>query len=222
MIPLLEINDLSFTWPESSLSVFDQLHLKVEEGDFILVKGMSGSGKSTLLRLIVRLNEPQRGSILYRGISVTTIAPALLRRSLCYVAQIPPMADATIRENLLLPFTFAVNAEKSPPDTNKLQGMLEAFYLSGLSLDQSALKLSTGQQQRLAFMRAMLLEPDLLLLDEPTSALDAESAEMIFSLMQRLSLEGKTIIAVTHSDVAIESPRLLTGLLENKNLVLKK
>ncbi|NTV91860.1 MAG: ATP-binding cassette domain-containing protein [Chlorobiaceae bacterium] len=222
MIPLLEINDLSFSWPGSSLSVFDQLRLTVQEGDFILVKGMSGSGKSTLLRLIVRLNEPQSGTILYRGISVTAIAPAQLRRSLCYVAQIPRMADGTIRENLLLPFTFAINASASLPDTNKLQRMLEAFYLGGLSLDQSALKLSTGQQQRLAFMRAMLLDPDLLLLDEPTSALDAESAEMVFSLMQRLSLEGKTIITVTHSDIPVENPRLLTGVLENKNLVLKK
>jgi putative ABC transport system ATP-binding protein len=87
------------------------------------------------------------------------------------------------------------------PDDATLERMLDAFYLQGVRLDQSASKLSVGQKQRLSIMRAILNEPDALLLDEPTSALDAESAAMVFSIVERLNTEeGKTVLIVTHSD----------------------
>jgi putative ABC transport system ATP-binding protein len=219
MIPLLDIRNLSFAYEETASLIFERLDLTVAEGEFILVKGPSGSGKSTLLRLICRLNRLTAGSILFQGNDITSIAPARLRSSISYVAQIPHMIDASVEENLLLPFSFAINAEKSPPDKEELREMLKKFYLTDVSLDHSALKLSTGQKQRVAIMRALLQEPLLLLLDEPTSALDQESASMVFSMMELLSVEhGKTLMTVTHSDYKPKTVHPLTYTLANRSL----
>ncbi len=199
--------------------VFERLDLTVAEGEFILVKGPSGSGKSTLLRLICRLNQLTGGTIFFQGSDITSFAPAMLRSSISYVAQIPQMIDSSVEENLLLPFSFAINAEKSPPGKDELREMLKNFYLGDVTLDHSAMKLSTGQKQRLAIMRALLQKPRLLLLDEPTSALDQESASMVFSIMERLSVEQrKTLITVTHSNYKPETVRPLTYTVANRSL----
>lgn len=221
MNPLLEIRNLSFGYDGSKSLVFEALDLSVREGEFLLVKGPSGSGKSTLLRLICRLNPPLGGTILFQGSDITAIAPARLRRSLCYVAQIPQMIDASVEENLLLPFSFAANASKSPPCREELRAMLRKFYLEEVEPAQSAMKLSVGQKQRLAIMRALLQDPLLLLLDEPTSALDQESAAMVFSIMERLNMEeGKTLITVTHTDYKPVKKRPLNYMLDNRRLNL--
>ncbi|NTV05331.1 MAG: ATP-binding cassette domain-containing protein [Chlorobiaceae bacterium] len=218
MTSLLDIRDISFAY-EGSPPVFEHLNLTVLPGEFILVKGPSGCGKSTLLRLICRLNQLTGGSILFQGSDIQSITPAKLRSSISYVAQIPQMLDLSVMENLLLPFSFAINADKSPPGKNELSVMLKIFYLSDVSLDHSTMKLSTGQKQRVAIMRALLQEPLLLLLDEPTSALDQESALMVFSIMERLNVEQRrTVITVTHNDYQPETVKSLTYTLANRSL----
>ncbi|KAA6232553.1 ATP-binding cassette domain-containing protein [Chlorobium phaeovibrioides] len=217
--PILEIQDLSFSYEAGGGEIFSHLNLRVEEGEFLLVKGPSGMGKSTLLRLICRLQQPRSGIIRYRGREITLIAPSVLRSSISFVAQIPKMTDASVRDNLLLPFSFAVNKAKTAPSDESLELMLRNFYLESVSLSQSAMKLSIGQMQRLAIMRAILLNPDILLLDEPTSALDPESAAMVFSLIERLNIdEGKTLITVTHSDYAPKLPRAAIYRLHERTL----
>jgi len=219
MTPLLDIKNLSFAYEESAPSVFERLNLSIAQGAFVLVKGSSGSGKSTLLRLICRLNQPQGGTIYFQGFDITSIAPATLRSSISYVAQIPQMMDASVEENLLLPFSFAINAAKSRPGKEKLKEMLKHFYLADVSLDHAAMKLSTGQKQRVAIMRAILQEPLLLLFDEPTSALDQESALMVFSIMEQLNMERqKTLITVTHSDYKPERAAPLIYTIANRSL----
>ncbi|MCF8216793.1 MAG: ATP-binding cassette domain-containing protein [Chlorobium sp.] len=219
MMPLLEIRNLSFSWPGTSVKVFDHLDLTVHAGAFILVRGGSGTGKSTLLRLICRLNQPDNGLIIFKERNIIDIPPAVLRSMVSYVAQIPQMVDATVEENLLLPFSFATNRSKTAPGKQELVRMLAEFYLEEVGLDQSALKLSTGQKQRLAIMRAILQQPDMMLLDEPTSALDPESAAMVFSIMERLNTtRNMTILSVTHSDYSPKTLEAITCRLENKTL----
>lgn len=219
--PLLEIRNLTFTYEGAPVPVFEELDLAVRSGEFVLIKGPSGSGKSTLLRLVCRLNRQQSGTIHFRGRDVATIPPAELRSSISYVAQIPQMVDAPVGENLLLPFSFRANSKKPVPGPDTLYRMLDEFYLGGVTLEQSALKLSAGQKQRLAFMRSILQEPEMMLLDEPTSALDPESAAMVFSIMERLNREKKmTIVSVTHSDYRPETVKALTFRLENRKLTL--
>ncbi|NTW54628.1 MAG: ATP-binding cassette domain-containing protein [Chlorobaculum sp.] len=219
MQPLLEIRDLSFGYDKGSRPVFEHLDLDVRKGECVVVKGASGSGKSTLLRLICRLNVPRSGEILFKSKNVAEIPPPELRSKITYVQQIPQMTDATVRDNLLLPFTFALGQHKAAPDDATLERMLDAFYLHGVSLDQSALKLSVGQKQRLSIMRAILNEPDMLLLDEPTSALDSDSAAMLFSIIERLNTEeGKTLVIVTHSEYQPAVPQARSCTFRNGKL----
>jgi len=219
MIKLLELRDLSFGYDKGGPPVFEHLSLEVRSGELLVIKGASGSGKSTLLRLICRLNTPRSGSILFKGENTSGMKPSSLRSMVTYVPQIPQMIDGSIRDNLLLPFTFVQGQRKTAPDDQTLERMLEAFYLNGVTLAQSANKLSVGQKQRLSIMRAILTEPDVLLLDEPTSALDAESAAMVFSIIERLNTEeGKTVLIVTHSDYQPDVPQARSCTFRNGNL----
>ncbi len=201
MTPLLDIEHLGFSYAPEAPPLFEDLSLSVSRGDFILVRGASGCGKSTLLRLICRLVPRRSGRILFKGIAVENIPPAELRRTVIYVAQVPVMSAGSVKHNLLFPFSFAVNKGKEAPSDEQLSSMLERFYLQDIDLLREAGTLSVGQQQRLALMRAILLEPEILLLDEPTSSLDSESAAMVFRIVERLNSEqDRTIVTVTHSD----------------------
>lgn len=219
MPPLLELRDIFFSWKESGHPLLEHIDLVVEKGDFIIIGGLSGSGKSTILRLISRFHTPAYGTILFRGKPLASHSPAALRSCISYVAQIPVMVDGTVVDNLLLPFSFEVNKTKTPPSAHELELVMKRFYLGDVSLDHPANKLSLGQKQRLALMRAIIPGPELLLLDEPTSSLDRESATMVFSIIERLNtIEGKTIIIVTHSDYEPSLPHLKMFILRNRTL----
>jgi putative ABC transport system ATP-binding protein len=218
---LLEIKSLAFRYENAPEAVFENLDFNAEAGAFIIIKGASGAGKSTLLRLICRLNRPRSGAIYFKGRTITELAPSELRSRIGYMAQIPQMIEGSVRENLLLPFSFAVNRSKKPPAEEELRLMLDDFYLGQITLGQSAMKLSTGQKQRLAMMRTILQQPDMMLLDEPTSALDRDSAAMVFAIMENLSLtKGMTMITVTHTDYLPEKAMALVYRLENRTLNL--
>ena len=220
MTPLLDIEHLGFSYAPEAPPLFEDLSLSVSRGDFVLVRGASGCGKSTLLRLICRLVPRGSGHILFKGVAVEDILPAELRRAVIYVAQIPVMSVGSVKHNLLFPFSFAANKGKETPSDEELSSMLERFYLQDIDLLREAGTLSVGQQQRLALMRAILLEPEILLLDEPTSSLDSESAALVFRIVERLNSEhDRTIVTVTHSDYApsgVAKPRSFR--LENAKL----
>lgn len=198
---LIDIHGLGFSFSPAGKQLFRDLSLQVAKGEFLLIRGASGSGKSTLLRILCRLQSYREGTILFHGKPIESYTPSILRNRMLYTTQIPALTDATVRENLLFPFSFEVNAGKESPGEAELQHMLQEFYLADVSLDQYATVLSVGQQQRVALMRALLQRPEVLLLDEPTSALDAQSATMVQRIIERLNHEQRmTIMMVTHSD----------------------
>ncbi|NTW74558.1 MAG: ATP-binding cassette domain-containing protein [Chlorobiaceae bacterium] len=217
--PALEMQGLSFSYPGSAAPVFEHLDLSLPEGGCMIIRGASGCGKSTLLRLACRLSSPASGRVLIQGSDISAMPPSQLRSRVCLVSQIPQMVDGSVKSNLLLPFTFAANAGKQRPLDAGLMEMLMDFHLPDISLEQSAVKLSVGQKQRLALMRALLPGPELLLLDEPTSSLDRESTTMVFSIIERFNAEGKTIMLVTHDEEAPSGPRTKTLTLVNGKLI---
>jgi len=205
----MEFVNVSYTWPGGKgLHAVD---LKIAPGDFVMIAGPSGSGKSTLLRLAARLEEPGTGVIRFEGTPLAEYAPPQLRRRIGFVQQTPVVAEGTVRDNLLLPFGFAVNRAVTTPDDATLRGWLERLALAGVRLEDDARALSVGQRQRLCIIRSLLLRPALLLMDEPTSALDRESREIVERMTEELNAEGMTVLMVSHSDYCpVSAHRCLT------------
>lgn len=203
---LLVFSSVTFAYPGAS-PLFHDLSLTVREGDFLLITGPSGGGKSTLLRLACRLEEPAQGEISFRGRVLAAYEPPQLRRSVAYIQQTPVTLDASVKDNLLLPFTFAANKDRTPPDDAELARRLESFLLSSVSLSANAMNLSVGQRQRLSILRSLLLAPEVLLMDEPTSALDPDSRTVVENVAEHQAREGKAVLFISH---AAYTPKTLT------------
>ncbi|MBU1040073.1 MAG: ATP-binding cassette domain-containing protein [Proteobacteria bacterium] len=191
--------------PGPGRAILDGASLQVPRGAFVLLTGPSGAGKSTLLRLFCRLEEPQTGQVLLDGQPVSALPPAQLRRRVSYLQQTPTVIPGSVRENLLLPFTFKAASGQTPPDDDALKELLASLAASDIPLDQEAATLSVGQRQRLCLVRALLTRPEVLLLDEPTSALDPESARAVLCAAESFCLEGGgTVILVSHAEFTPE------------------
>ncbi len=197
--PILELCGAAFAYP-GGRSVFQGAGFALPKGSLTLVKGPSGAGKSTLLRLLNRLEEPTRGAVLYRGRPLSKYPPPVLRREISYLQQTPILLDSSVRDNLLLPFSFQANQDKPRPNDNTLRARMTEFLLEGVSLADNAATLSVGQKQRLCLIRALLLSPSVLLLDEPTAALDPESRSIVENAAETLCLEGVTVVMAGHQE----------------------
>lgn len=184
--------------------------LDVPAGAFVQLSGPSGAGKSTLLRLFCRLEEPQTGAVLLDRQDIRELAPPLLRRRVAYLQQTPVVVPGSVRENLLLPFTFKAAAGEAPPGDEALSALLARLAAADVPLSQEAATLSVGQRQRLCLARALLTAPEALLLDEPVSALDPESARAVMDAAESYCLDdGGTVVLVSHAEF---SPRRVSPL----------
>ena len=193
------LDRIHFAYPGGP-SVIEDGSLEIEQGSFVLVRGPSGSGKSTLLRLLCRLEEPQKGTIFFNEDPVQTLDPAAYRRSVAYVQQLPNLIDATVRDNLTLPFSFKANNHLSSPDDDVLHHHLAAFLLDDVGLDADARSLSVGQSQRVCLIRSLLLAPEAILMDEPTASLDLASARVVLKQAADLRRSGVTVVMISHSE----------------------
>lgn len=210
----LTIDNLTFGYPGKP-PVFDAACCTLAPGSFTTVTGPSGAGKSTFLRLLCRLEEPQAGTISFEGTPISDLSPDELRRQVVYIQQTPTTIKGTVRENLLLPFTFAANTQLTRPADDALRSQLDEFLLNEITLDQAASGLSVGQRQRLCLIRALLLGPKAMLFDEPTSALDPTSAEIVVQAALDLQKRGGTVVYVAHDRDLSASEAVTTLRLEN-------
>jgi putative ABC transport system ATP-binding protein len=192
---------VSFGWPEGR-TILRQASFALPEGVFALVHGPSGAGKSTLLRLMNRLEEPQAGTIYYRGRALADCDPSWLRRQVAYLQQTPVVLNVTVRETLLMPFTYTVNKRLALLSDDDLAARLDEVLLGTVGLDERAATLSVGQRQRLCLVRALVAGPDVLLLDEPTASLDRQSQAVVEKMAQQLCAGGVTVVMVTHGEFA--------------------
>ncbi len=173
-------------------------NLSVESGKTTVLIGPSGCGKSTLLRLIIRLIEPDSGSIDFNGKPVTSDNINALRRRIGYVIQEGGLfPHLTARANVLL---MARHIGKSEGEThNRLLELSELTRFSAKLLPRYPVELSGGQRQRVSLMRALMLSPELLLLDEPLGALDPlVRAALQKDLKEIFTRLGQTVLFVTH------------------------
>lgn len=182
-----------------SKTILNGFDLCVPSGALVLVQGPSGSGKSTLLRLLCGFEFPQAGRVDLFGFPIADFLAQHPRRHLSYLPQVPTLLPQSVRENLLLGFTFRSNRDLTPPTDGHLGSALAEMGLAALDLDQRADRLSVGQQQRLCLVRNLLLDPRLLLLDEPTASLDVDNTRMVWDCVARFRRDTeRTVILVSH------------------------
>lgn len=171
--------------------------LVIEKGQTTCITGESGSGKTTLLRLLNHMIDYDEGAISYGDSDLKSLDAVLLRREVVMLPQDPVIFPGTVRDNLLIGLTFA--GKKAVGDERLLEELMRVG-LDHKNLDADAELLSGGEKQRLALVRVILMEPEVLLLDEPTSALDDEWADKISAYIKAyLAAAGKTLVLVTHS-----------------------
>ena len=210
--PVITLDRVFFSHA-SGPPLFSDLSFSFIQGKFYLITGPSGAGKSSLLRLISHLDSPQQGEIRYKNTPLSAVHPPVLRQEILYIHQTPMAISGTVRDNLLVPFSFKINKGKPVPPDAALKERLHAFMMSGIGLEDEAETLSVGQLQRIAFIRGLLLEPQVLLLDEPTSALDPQSREIVeATAKQFVADKTHTVIMISHTDVtkAHTAPIILT------------
>ena len=192
-----------------TLEVLNDVSLKIEKGEVLVIIGPSGSGKSTLLRCINHLEKINQGEVLFRGETVTRKYPGEsdFDLPLKEVYKIREKIGMVFQRFNLFPHMKAIrNIIEAPVHVAKVpkeEAMIKGKQLLekvGLSDKENAYPahLSGGQQQRLAIARALAMEPDLMLFDEPTSALDPELVGEVLMVMKELAKEGMTMAVVTH------------------------
>lgn len=173
--------------------------MKVNKGEVVVIIGPSGSGKSTVLRCLNRLENPTKGEIFFKDISVTDNKNDIniIRQNMGMVFQsfnlFPHM---TVLENVIL---APIKLKKLKENEAKETG-LDLLQRVGLSdkANNYPNQLSGGQKQRVAIARALAMNPDLMLFDEPTSALDPEMVGDVLEVIKKLAADGMTMVIVTH------------------------
>lgn len=170
------------------------------EGGVLVVAGPSGSGKTTLLRILARLREADSGKVLLDGRLWTEFTPVQWRRRVNYLAQKPAVFDGSVEDNLRRPFELNAVKKELQYDREKALELMERVLLSGSLLNQDARTLSGGETARMALVRALLVEPEALLLDEPLAALDRKSAGAVIELINWWAgaQTGRGLVVVSH------------------------
>ncbi|NOY77595.1 MAG: ATP-binding cassette domain-containing protein [Calditrichaeota bacterium] len=190
--------------------ILRNISLSIQAGDFAVLLGPSGAGKTSFLRLFNLLELPTRGEIFFKGENLLRFYPPELRQRVVMVMQKPMVFEGSVRDNL----TIGLTIRKRPvPDQPVLEAVLRKCNLSPDILPTKAKTLSGGEQQRLSLARALLLEPEVLLLDEPTASLDVESEKRLIDIIvEENQSAGRTVVCVTHSLPLIQAASKLIFL----------
>ena len=177
--------------------LLQDISLNIEPGTKTGIIGASGAGKTSLLRLLNRLASPTIGEIYLEDRLIETFAPNQLRRRIVLVPQEPKLLGMTVSDALSYPLMLQKQSESEI--RSKIDTWTELLRIPNLWLDKNELQLSVGQRQLVTIARALIMQPQILLLDEPTSALDIGTATHVLGVLDRLNQsQGLTIIMVNH------------------------
>ena len=196
---LIQVRDLQKHFGSGSIHALDGVSADIRRGEVVVVIGPSGSGKSTFLRCLNLLERPSSGSITFGGVDITDprVNIDVHRQKMGMVFQhfnlFPHM---TILENMTLAPVKLLKKSREEAEA-KARALLERVGL-GDRADAYPSQLSGGQKQRIAIVRALCMEPEVMLFDEPTSALDPEMVGEVLEVMKDLARDGMTMVVVTH------------------------
>ena len=181
------------------MEVLKGVNAEIDKGDVMVVIGASGSGKSTFLRCLNLLEEPTGGSIYFEGVDITdkSVDINIHRQKMGVVfQQFNLFPHMTVLKNMTIGPMRLLKQSKAEAEKNAM-ALLERVGLADRA-DAYPSQLSGGQKQRIAIVRALAMNPDVMLFDEPTSALDPEMVGEVLEVMKQLAKEGMTMVVVTH------------------------
>ncbi len=205
---MIRLKNVTKLYPASKRPALDDVGVEVEKGEFVFLIGPSGSGKSTLLRLLLKEEDPTRGSVNVAGKELTKLSrwkvPALRRTIGCVFQDFRLLPNRTVSQNI----GFALEVIGKPRRTIK-KVVPEVIEMVGLEGKANRLpnELSGGEQQRVAIARAFVNRPLVLLADEPTGNLDPDTSQDIMLLLERINRIGTTVLMATHDNNIVDAMR---------------
>jgi ATP-binding cassette subfamily B protein len=197
--PIIEFDDVRFAYPGGRRAAHDGLSFSVAAGEKIGIVGPSGSGKSSVARLLLRLFDPQSGSVRVGGRDLRTWDPEALRGQIAVVHQDTYLFHGTVEENLRLgkPEATLAKLEQAARAANAHEFIRQLPQGYHTVIGERGVNLSGGQRQRLAIARALLRDSPVLILDEALSSVDAENEAVIQQALDRLA-QGRTTLILAH------------------------
>ncbi|MBR2405083.1 MAG: amino acid ABC transporter ATP-binding protein [Clostridia bacterium] len=196
---LIETKDLSKHYNKGTIKALDGVSAGIQKGEVVVVIGPSGSGKSTFLRSLNLLEMPTSGSIVFEGHEITDpkVNINIHRQKMGMVfQQFNLFPHMTVLKNMTLAPMKLLKMTKEEAEAKAMK-LLERVGLADRASAYPS-QLSGGQKQRVAIVRALCMNPDVMLFDEPTSALDPEMVGEVLDVMKSLAKEGMTMVVVTH------------------------
>lgn len=194
---LLAFSDLSYPVGDGNII---NVSSTVNAGETLVVRGPSGAGKSTLLRILSRLQPCTTGEIMLQGRPWQDIPATLWRTKVHYLSQRPVLFPGTVETNLAKPFETLVMKNNNKFNISYAKELMAQLLLPVEMLTQQANTLSGGEAARMAFVRALLVNPPILLLDEPTAPLDDKAKEAFYQVLYKWLQSGeRAAVLVSHN-----------------------
>ncbi|MBI1759499.1 MAG: cell division ATP-binding protein FtsE [Actinobacteria bacterium] len=207
-------------YPSSGRPALDDVTVDIEKGEFVFLIGQSGSGKSTFLRLLLKEENPTRGSVYVDSKDLTRLSkwkiPELRRKIGCVFQDFRLLQNKTVAENV--GFALEVIGKSQRSIVRVVPEVLELVGLDGKA-NRMPTELSGGEQQRVAIARAFVNRPLVLLADEPTGNLDPDTSADIMMLLERINRTGTTVLMATHDNNIVDSMRRRVVELESGRIV---
>ena len=195
----IKVTDLKKHYNGGEVKALDGVNCEINKGEVVVIIGPSGSGKSTFLRSLNLLEIPSNGEIIFNGTDITAPKTNINkhRQKMGMVFQhFNLFPNMTVLKNMTSAPVTILKKSKEEADKKALE-LLDRVGLKDRA-DAYPSQLSGGQKQRVAIVRALCMEPDVMLFDEPTSALDPEMVGEVLDVMKELAAEGMTMVVVTH------------------------
>lgn len=207
----ISIEGVTFRYSESDI-ILKNLDANIEAGKVTAIIGPSGGGKTTMFKLLERYYDPTEGIIKIGGVNINDYSLESWRKNIGYVSQESPLLAGTIRDNIC----YGINRDVSDDELKKAAEMAYSLeFIQELpegfdtEVGERGLKLSGGQRQRIAIARAILRDPDILMLDEATSSLDSQSEQSVQQAIDQLMI-GRTTIVIAHRlSTVVDADQLL-------------